>query len=528
MAFTLLGFTISWSLVGALVALLVGREVWKLTYFKRHGIPGPGALPFLGNIITIGKKGFHFAFLEFNEKYGKVFGVFMFGQPVIVTSDPEMVREIAVKSFSNFINHPSSALTNRPFDKGLFNLKGQKWKNTRSIITPTFSGSKIRKMSDLVNECCDLLVRNIKGDRCEAVDVSRFFEAFTLDGIARCAFGLQVDSQNNPNDPFITNAKKIIFGKTFQWKTMLAGLVPPLAHLMNFLDVKTMPPDVINFFSSVTEEAISMRENKLVTEDQKDFLRLLINAHKLSDTDTIGERKRAEDVTDVHNRLDEHHNTGYFLDTKKDNPKLTKEEIVGQGLFFFIAGYETTSTTLGFIAYSLATNPEVQDKLIQEVDEVTPDRDSVNYRSIAKMTYLDGVVCETLRMYPPAALTNRICNETFTYKGVTIPKGMHVLLAVFSIHYNPEFWPNPKEFDPERFSKERSEGRHPFAWMPFGAGPRHCIGMRFALMEIKMAIVRLLQKFRFETCSKSEVPVKLGTRNVKPEKGIVLSVIERK
>ncbi|XP_072168352.1 cytochrome P450 3A6-like [Diadema setosum] len=459
------------------------------------------------------------------SKYGKVFGLYVFRQPVIALSDPDMVREIAVKSFNNFPNHLSFVLKSRPFDKGLTGLKDQHWKDVRNVITPTFSAAKMKKMAGLINECCDYLVKNIgaRQQKDDEVDVNSVFEAFTMDGIARCAFGLQVDSQSNPNDPFVTNAKTLMKGSIFNPRIMLAGIFPPIAHLMNFLDIGAFPKTLTNFFCDVVEKTIALRESNPGGEEKKDFLQLMMNAHQ--ESEKVPEGKVAED--DVHSHLDDHH--GYEIIAAKKNKdfKLTSEEILAQALFFFLAGYETTNTTLGFIAYSLATNPEVQDKLIQEVDAVTPDRDSVNYSSIAKMTYLDGVVCETLRLYPPAGVTDRYCKETFVHNGLTIPKGFQVLLAVYNIHHNPEYWPNPEVFDPERFSRENREGRHPFAWIPFGAGPRNCVGMRFALMEVKMATVRILQKYRIETGPNSQVPIKLGRRNVKPEEGIILSFVER-
>ncbi|XP_071504347.1 cytochrome P450 3A24-like [Diadema antillarum] len=524
MAFSLFGFTVSWPLVGALVGIIVGREIWRLTYFKRKGLPSPTPLPFLGNFMSFAE-GIHVAMLRYTKTHGKVFGIYMFSQPVYVVSDPDIIQDMAVKSFSSFTNHQDFVLKNKPFDKGLTVLQDQHWKDVRNVITPTFSAAKMKKMSGLINECCDQLVRNIrvKQQKDTEINVNSIFESFTMDGIARCAFGLEVDSQNNPDDPFVTNAKEIVGGSLINPKLILAGILPPVAHVMNYFDVGMFPPGVTQFFTDVVGKAMKLRETSQGNEEKKDFLQLMMNAHK--ESEKVPEGKVTED--DVHSHLDDHHGNG-LLDSKKTNHvKLTTEEIVAQAVFFFIAGYETTNVTLGFIAYSLATNPEIQDKLIQEVDEMAPDRDSVNYSSIAKMTYLDGVVCETLRLYPAASLTDRECSQDYTNKSLSVPKGCQVFFSIFSLHRDPEYWPNPEVFDPERFSKKNREGRHPFAWMPFGAGPRICVGMRFALMEIKMAVVRVLQKYRFETSPNSQVPVKLGKRSVKPESGIILSVVER-
>ncbi|XP_071504345.1 cytochrome P450 3A19-like [Diadema antillarum] len=303
------------------------------------------------------------------------------------------------------------------------------------------------------------------------------------------------------------------------------GIWPLAIDVMNYVGIRMFPEafsEATQFFIDVVGKAMESREINQGNE-KKDFLQLMMNSHK--ESEKVPEENAAED--DLHSHLDDHHGNRLIESKKTSQAKLTAEEIVAQAVFFFLAGYDTSNTTLGFIAYSLATSPEVQDKLIQEVDEMAPDRDSVNYSSIDKMPYLDGVVCETLRMYPPSAVTDRKCTKDYTSKNLNVPKGGQVIISIISVHRDPEYWPNPDVFDPERFTKENRKGRHPFAWMPFGAGPRNCVGMRFALMEMKMAIVRVLQKYRFEISPKTPVPVKFGVRNATPNDGIILSVVER-
>jgi len=168
-----------------------------------------------------------------------------------------------------------------------------------------------------------------------------------------------------------------------------------------------------------------------------------------------------------------------------------------------IAGYETTSTALSYISYVLATHPDEQQKLQEHIDahfDPQTENDMPSYDTVSQMDYLDMFVRETLRMYPIApVVVNRQSTEEFYIKDIgKIPAGTRIAVDMYSLHFDPDLWGpvDPHTFYPERFMTKR----HPMAWIPFGAGPRNCVGMRFALMEIKMAVVRLLKTYSFIGC----------------------------
>uniref|UniRef100_A0A0E9X920 unspecific monooxygenase n=2 Tax=Anguilla anguilla TaxID=7936 RepID=A0A0E9X920_ANGAN len=131
------------------------------------------------------------------------------------------------------------------------------------------------------------------------------------------------------------------------------------------------------------------------------------------------------------------------------------------------------------------------------------------YEQLVQMEYLDMVLNESLRLYPIALRLERLCTETIVVNGVTIPKDTLVTIPVFALHRDPELWPEPECFNPERFSKENKDSMDPYAFLPFGAGPRNCIGMRFAVALMKLAIVQVLQNFSFVTCKETEIPLQL-------------------
>ena len=204
---------------------------------------------------------------------------------------------------------------------------------------------------------------------------------------------------------------------------------------------------------------------------------------------------------------------------------LTENEILSQSVLFFFAGYETTSLTLHYMAYALALYPEEQDKLIEEVDRVTGGDSVITHEMIGNLTYMEQAINETIRVYNISIRTNRVAKESITVAGITIPKGTRIDFPMEAIHKDPEVYPEPEEFRPSRFSPEEKAARHQYSFIPFGMGPRNCIGMRLALLEVKLAMAKILQKFRFIKSDKTEVPLKFKFGRVKNP--IMLKVVAR-
>ncbi|KAG7265319.1 hypothetical protein CRUP_021628 [Coryphaenoides rupestris] len=144
------------------------------------------------------------------------------------------------------------------------------------------------------------------------------------------------------------------------------------------------------------------------------------------------------------------------------------------------------------------------------------------------MEYLDSVINETLRLYPIAMRLERVAKASVEINGLVIPKGTVVMVPLWALHRDPDLWPNPEEFRPERFSKENKESIDPYTYMPFGLGPRNCIGMRFAMVMMKLALVEILQRFSFATCDETEVPLEMDTQGLlTPKRPIRLKLVPR-
>ncbi|XP_076345803.1 cytochrome P450 3A11-like [Tachypleus tridentatus] len=189
-------------------------------------------------------------------------------------------------------------------------------------------------------------------------------------------------------------------------------------------------------------------------------------------------------------------------ETHKSNPDeisksgLSDNEVLYNSMLALVAGYETTSSALGYTVHLLVQHPKVQEKLRQEVDELVEKGGHLDYLSVHKLRYLDQVFRECLRVYPPVYLfVNRETYRDITYGSIKIPKETAIQVPVYHLHHNPALWPDHETFDPERFSVDNHD-HHPLAWQPFGHGPKNCIGMRFAQLETKMVY---LEQFRSTT-----------------------------
>ncbi|RZB40136.1 p450 domain containing protein [Asbolus verrucosus] len=173
-----------------------------------------------------------------------------------------------------------------------------------------------------------------------------------------------------------------------------------------------------------------------------------------------------------------------------------------------------------FMSYELGVNPDVQERLIREVDETMETcNGKLTYEALLSMKYMDMVVSESLRKWPNAVTTDRLCIKPYTIqaknadeKPLLLEKNTTVWIPIFALHRNPQHFPDPDKFDPERFNDENKGNIKPYTYLPFGAGPRNCIGSRFALLETKTLFFYILSKFEIVPVEKTQIPVQLSRK----------------
>ncbi|XP_078076378.1 thromboxane-A synthase [Mustelus asterias] len=527
----LTGTTVSVGLFVLFLGLLYWYSVSPFSQLERIGIKHPKPFPFVGNVFLF-RKGFFEALQELVQKYGRVCGYYFGRRAVILISEPEMLKQILVKDFSNFVNRMKVTFSSKPLGHSLLFLQDGDWKNVRSILTPTFSSAKMREMCPLINEAADMLMENLKthADSGKGFDIHRYYGCFSMDVVASVAFGTQVDSQKNPEDPFVKHAKMIFNINFFKPLIFLSIIFPSIMMPVRQFMPRTSMSKVNAFFVGVIKDIIAQRDQLPPDQRRKDFLQLLLDARISTDYTTVEKFDLANSDSQIEESPETQNakRTGMTNSPKVQKKILTLDKILGQAFIFFAAGYETTSSTLAFTSYLLATHPENQELLLKEVDEFYESHTTPDYNNVQNLPYLDMVISESLRMYPPGVRFGRVCEKDCLVNGHLIPAGITIEVPVGVLHYDPEYWPEPEKFKPERFTPEMKAERHPFVYLPFGAGPRSCIGMRLALLEAKIGLVRVLSKYSFQTCTETQIPVQItSSGTLGPKEGVILKIVPR-
>ncbi|KFQ25408.1 Cytochrome P450 3A21, partial [Merops nubicus] len=475
---------------------------WPFGLFKKLGIPGPRPLPFFGTCLEYRK-----GFLEFDnecfEKYGKVWGIYDGRQPVVAVLDPQIIKSVLVKDcYSTFTNRRHVDLAG-VLNDAVSLAEDEQWKRIRTVLSPTFTSGKLKEMFPIMKHYGEVLVKNVQKrvEKDNALSVKDIFGSYSMDVVTSTSFGVNIDSMNNPKDPFVREMQKLVKFDFFDPVFILTFVFPFVTPLLAKMNVSFFPSSAVDFFMRSLSKIKQDRE-KETHKGRVDFLQLMIESQNSASHGSNGANHSYKALTD--------------------------KEVLSQAFIFIFAGYEPTSNTLCYLAYELATHPDVQQKLLEEIDTVLPNKAPLTYEAMTQLEYLDMTVSETLRLFPIGGRLERTCKRDVEINGVTIPKGVVVMIPPYTLHRDPEYWPNPEEFRPERFSKENKDTIDPYTYLPFGAGPRNCIGMRFALLTLKVAITILLQNFTFQTCKETQIPLKLSSKGLlSPEKPIILKLVPR-
>ncbi|XP_062558848.1 probable cytochrome P450 9f2 [Armigeres subalbatus] len=502
-----------------IVGAILGAVYYLITknhgYFHEKPIPSMPVKPVLGSIadLMLQRQSFYQFMKKTYDKYAgvKVFGMFDLMTPVYVIRDPEIIKQVAVKDFDHFIDH-LPVFGNSNYDhpnlisgKSLFSLTGQRWKTMRATLSPAFTGSKMRYMFELIVECTQRAVKYYEEEAgkkgAHVYEMKDVFSRFANDVIATCAFGLQVESSRDRSNEFFVNGKKMLdFSRSTVILRFIGHRVVPA--LMAYFGWDVIDEQQNTYFKKLILNAIKEREQRSIV--RPDMINLMIQAKK----GTLKHQKENDQLTEGFATVQESE-----VVKSTDTTVMTDVEMVAQCLIFFLAGFDTVSTTLLYSAYELAMNQDIQKKLHAEIQETRSSLGGkpLTYDAMQKMKYMDMVISEVLRMWPPAPSVDRECTKDYVMdegngKKYTIEKGAALWFPIHGLHHDPEYFPKPDMFDPERFSDERKGSINAGAYIPFGIGPRNCIGSRFALAEVKTILYYMLGSFSFERCSKTEVP----------------------
>ncbi|KAL1509789.1 hypothetical protein ABEB36_004471 [Hypothenemus hampei] len=500
-------------LLGVAAVYLWYVLIRPLSYFKRTGVKQVRPWPILGDTYVILFKISSFGdFLKcVYDSFGKsrYGGIYLFNRPTLILQDPELIKQTTIKDFDHFTDHNTFVNPeNEPlWYNNLLALTGQKWREMRATLSGSFTSSKMKHMFGLINEVAQNFSAHFmeKEENLIELEMKDTFTRFTNDVIATSAFGLKVDSLNEPNNTFYTMGKAITNFSFLQSVKFLILMVFP--KIFEHLKITLFDKNVTAFFHNIITETINVREEKNIV--RKDMINLLLEARK---------GKKIEEDNTIETGYATVQEDSYFDKIKfKQTRYLTNDDITSQALIFFFAGFDTVSTALCYGAHELAMNKDVQDKLREEIRKTDKlNNGELSYDALLKMKYMDMVFSEILRKWPPVFAVDRVCTKPYTIepkypdeKPVHLKVDDLVWFPMFSLHRDPKYFPKPEVFDPERFSDENRDQIIPYSYIPFGVGPRNCIGSRFVILESKALIYNLLLNFEIVPTKKTANPLKI-------------------
>ncbi|CAH2105998.1 unnamed protein product [Euphydryas editha] len=509
-----------WGIILVTVLAFYIRQTYSR--FSNYGVKHFKTLPFLGNMTNIilgtSTVAEELTRLYYDFRDERFVGRYEFTKPTIVVNDLDLLKKITIKDFEHFLDHRQfvDEENDALFARSLFSLRGEEWKEMRATLSPAFTGSKLKQMVPFMEEVGNRMIlvlkKQIKESKSDVIeiDIKDLTSRYTNDVIFSCAFGLQVDSHSERENQFYKVGK---MATTFSFRqAILYYLGAALPWLVKILNLRFYSNTTKEFFTNIVLNTMKDRESQKIM--RPDMIQILMDLKK-------GQLKY-----DEKNGADTEGDTGFAtaeesaVGKKKVDREWSDVDLIAQAVVFFLAGYETIATATAFTLHELALNPEVQERLAKEIKEHdAKNGGKVNFNSIQNLTYMDMVISESLRMWPPLMQLDRVCVKDYNMgkpnpkapKDYIVRKGEYISIPAWPIHRDPEFYPNPDKFDPERFSPENKHKINPFTYMPFGIGPRNCIGSRFALCECKVMLYQILLHTEVFPSGKTCIPSKLSS-----------------
>ncbi|KAK6912164.1 Cytochrome P450 [Dillenia turbinata] len=460
-------------------------------HFSKQGIRGPPYHFFIGNlkelvglVLKASSQPMPLSHnilprvFSFYHHWKKIYGathLIWFGPKARLTiSDPVLIREIFSKTelYEKYESHP---LVRKLEGDGLLSLKGEKWAHHRKIITPTFHMENLKlmipSMGETVTKMLDKWLDMLSSDEATVeIEVSEWFQKLMEEAITRAVFG---SSYEDGKAIFQLQAEQMVFATESFQKVFIPGyrFLPTKKNRMTWRLDKEINKSLMKVIEQRREKhcCSSKLERSNECAEAEDLLEIMIRASA----------RQPQQIS---------------------TSAITLNDIVEECKGFFFAGKNTTSNLLTWTTILLAMHPEWQELARDEVFTVCGARDVPTKDDVAKLRTLGMIVNEALRLYPPAVATIRRAKVDVQLGGCKIPRGTELLVPIIAVHHDQALWGHDAtKFNPTRFSQGLAwAAKHPTAFMPFGLGARRCIGQNLAILQAKLTIAIILQRFTFE------------------------------
>eukprot|EP00123_Amoebidium_parasiticum_P014030 comp22288_c1_seq2/m.33038 comp22288_c1_seq2/g.33038 ORF comp22288_c1_seq2/g.33038 comp22288_c1_seq2/m.33038 type:complete len:491 (-) comp22288_c1_seq2:215-1687(-) len=458
------------------VVLLGGAAVCGLIYVTRREPVDPkipkvkGGLPILGHTTLLARlvrEGRLFLQTEkWVAEYGNTYCLPILGINSITFTDAAMIRQVLNDSNSFVTSFSMREVVSSLGDTILLTMDGAHWKRHRKLLQPSFGAPQLRLVHELTNRETDRLFSDWHQSADHQVEALEGLKTLTMNIIGQLGFSMRFEEGGSHHNAvarvFVGMGRRIAYPWRWSWRFLM--------------DDQDTYEQAVKDLRGVVAEILDSRISALA-----------------SDPPSLQNKESIKDVIDV------------MLATRLEGEAaLSRDEMLDEILTLYLAGHETTSNGLFWCMFCLATNPTEQDRLREEVDRVCGTNEPT-YEAVNNMPYLEGVVKETLRLYPPAPSFGRTPTKDTVVGGLTVRAGRDVLaVSAYTMHRDPEYWPDPDTFKPERWTEGEEVSKQ--AFMPFGHGPKTCVGWRVAMAEMRVFVARFMQAF---TVSLSEQQARL-------------------
>ncbi|KAK9508525.1 hypothetical protein O3M35_006065 [Rhynocoris fuscipes] len=446
---------------------------WNDNYWLKKKIPFVEPSKIFGNIkdVILMKRTIGEVYQQIYRKLGDkpLGGFFKLRQPILMVKHPELIKIVLKDKFDCFQANDIHVRrdTNPILKMNPLLASGATWKTMKSTFTPIEDYKTLEGMVDSMKTISGQMNEFIKDYGILSVECKNLAGKYISDVIASCALGMETNSFKEPNSEFRKMSDRLFLKTNVKSNiALLLALYAP--DLANWFRYRIVPSEVSKYFIGLLSDICKYRVKENVTGN--DFLQLLINVNKESEADGEG--------------------TVYNYD-----------KITGLCMTVFIDGYMMTMNPLSYLLHDIALNEDVQEKIVEEMKSLEINTiNDIDLNKIQKMTYLDMVLSESLRLHPPVQAVTRICTKkttlTFDQHEYNVGVGTPITVPIYALHMDPKYYENPTEFIPERFTAEAKAQRNEFVYLPYGKGPRACPGAKFADLILKVAVISILTKFK--------------------------------
>ncbi|XP_026727571.1 cytochrome P450 6k1-like [Trichoplusia ni] len=447
-------------------------------YWKEKGVPHYSPNPIVGSLTFLQRENPSLWMRKlYNDFKGAPYvGIWLFWRPALVVNSPEIARRVLVKDADVFRNRFLSSGKTDPIGAlNVFTVNDPLWSSVRRRLTVVFTAAKLRSLQPMTMTKTKNLIKRIGDDSKigPVKDLREICTDYTTDVIGEAAFGITSNSLVSPDSIMRRVTREMMAFNVHRGLSWCSIFFIP--ELVDVFRLSFFPKDTMKLLRKIFQTMVAQRggyENPI--KEPRDLLEALVKIKQESTDD-----------------------------------EMTEDVLLAQAAAFLLGGFDTSASTMTLVLYQLAFNPHHQERLYQEVLQAQnkSEDEYLNTASHPELTFLDAVIKETLRIFPPMGWLDRIASTDYKIDdNLTIPAGTPVYVNGVAMQVDPEYFPEPEVFKPERFLPENERNIIPYTYMPFGDGPRNCIGMRFAYQSLRQSLAHIILNFEIHALPGSTKP----------------------